>query len=96
MLEVTEAAREYLLDRLNETGEDSSCFRIVESGKQTFALESGSQEPADVVVEHSGQTILAVEPGLVDTLQGWVLDVEGRPGEEQQLLMIPAQDFPSG
>jgi hypothetical protein len=96
MLEVTEAAREYLLDRLNDSGDDTSCFRIVESAEQTFALESGAREPADVVVEHSGQTILAVEPGLVDTLQGWVLDVEGLPGEDQQLLMIPAQDFPSG
>jgi len=94
-MEVTEAARDYLTDRLADSDLDGGCFRIVADSNRTYSLEEGAQEPTDVVIDHAGRTILAYANDLEDRLDGWVLDVEGLPGEDRQLLMMPAQDFPS-
>ena len=94
MLEVTEAAREYLLGRLADQDPDDTCFRITPTDGQSFSLEQAGPEPADLIMRHEGRAILALEPEMAEELAGWVLDVEGLPGDDQQLLLMPAPDFP--
>ncbi len=94
MLEVTEAARDYLADRIAERDPEEACFRIIPKDGRGFTLEEGELQPSDIVIRHDGRPILALEPDVAERLDGWVLDVEGLPGEEQQLLLMPAPDFP--
>ena len=94
MLEVTEAAREYLVGRLAGQDPDNACFRITPTDEQSYTLEEAGPEPADLIIRHEGRAILALEPEMAGKLDGWVLDVEGRPGDDQKLLLMPAPDLP--
>ena len=94
MLEVTAAAREYLVGRLADQDPDEACFRITPTDGQSYTLEEAGPEPADLIIRQEGRAILALEPEMAEKLDGWVLDVEGLPGDDQQLLLMPAPDFP--
>lgn len=94
MVEVTEAARQYLLARLADSGAEGGCFRIVAFEDHGYSLAEGKPKPKDLVLRHGDRVILAVEPDIAKALDGWVLDVEDSPSEEQKLLMIPAPGAP--
>jgi hypothetical protein len=91
-VEITAAALDLLADRLAEEGHDA-CFRAVLE-EDDLHLEVGTPKASDVVVRHDGQAVLVLDPTMAELLDGWVLDADGEPGEDQRLLLIPAPEPP--
>lgn len=83
---VTDAAREYLADVLEQTEEDD-CFRLVRSQEGRLAIVTGRATKSDVKIEHDDKTILAMDPEIADALEGRTIDLAGTPEGRKELVV---------
>ena len=77
MLIVTEDAKQLLKETLRENSEDPETvirLLIKEGGQFGIALDTESE--GDQVVEHDGDKVLLVAPGLSTVLDGKTLDIQ--------------------
>lgn len=85
MLNVTEAARVYLKDALDQShAPDGTAVRIVAKG-DTLATKIDTLHEGDSIVEDDGRLLLLVDPGLSERLSDNTLDVEP---DAHKLLLI--------
>lgn len=87
MLTVTENAKQLLKTTLREHSEDPETgirLSIKEGGQFGIVLDSESE--GDQVVEHEGDKVLLVAPGLSTILEGKTLDVQDT--EDGQKLFL--------
>lgn len=89
MIEVTSDARRHLTDRLPGESQEA-CFRVVPAAGGHYALRVAVPRNDDVTVKHEGNVILALEPAVARRLDGWLLDVETRPGGDRGLILMPS------
>jgi Fe-S cluster assembly iron-binding protein IscA len=76
MLTVTEGAKQLLKETLREHSEDPETgirLSVKEGGQFGIVLDTESE--GDQVVEHDGDKVLLVAPGLSTVLEGKTLDV---------------------
>lgn len=90
MIEVTSDARRHLCDRLPDDSEE--CFRVVPAAGGNYTLRVAVPEQDDVTLKHEGSVLLALEPAVARRLEGWLLDVETRPGGDRGLILMPSPD----
>jgi hypothetical protein len=84
MLSVTQAARVYLSDMLDQSGApDGAAIRIVARDDGLKTLIDSSRE-GDAVVEHEGRCVLLLDSTVSERLSAHTLDVE--PGADVLLL----------
>jgi hypothetical protein len=88
MIEITADARRHLVDHLPDETDDT-CFRVVPAQGGNYSLRIATAEKEDVTVKHEGNVILALDPGVARRLDGWLLDVETRPGGDRGLILMP-------
>jgi Fe-S cluster assembly iron-binding protein IscA len=77
MLTVTESAKKLLKQTLQEHSDDPETgirLSVKEGGQFGIVLDSESE--GDQVVEHDGDKVLLVSPGLATALEGSRLDVQ--------------------
>lgn len=89
-MKVTDRAKEHLkqsLDSVKSSPKSDSCFRIVKDGK-AFRVEVDVPAGSDKTFEAEGETVLAVEPEVVDQCQGMTLDLDTSKGSAE-LVFIP-------
>lgn len=87
MLTVTENAKQLLKETLREHSEDPEIgirLSVKEGGQFGIVLDRESE--GDQVVEHDGDKVLLVTPGLSTILDGKTLDVQDT--EEGQKLFL--------
>jgi Fe-S cluster assembly iron-binding protein IscA len=91
VLIVTENAKELLKETLREYSEDPETgirLSVKEEGRFGILLDSESE--GDQVIEHEGNKVLLVAPGLATVLEGSKLDVQNT--EEGPKLFISKGD----
>lgn len=73
---VTEAARSYLAAQLELVAEGDTCFRLSRDSDRRMSTTVTEPAPEDVLVQHDGKTVLAIEQDLARGLQGNTIDIE--------------------
>ena len=77
MLTITEAARAYLLQTLNDLRlSEEFAFRLDRDG-QSIMLQPDHERPGDTSVQHGGRTILLLDTGMSDRFSRDTLDLSG-------------------
>jgi len=90
MLTVTEAAKDYLKEKLETTKENpKACTRLILVPPQTLnlVLDEGGENKGDQVIERDGVKVLAVAPELEPMLAGITLDVRDTDKGQQLVIM---------
>ncbi len=91
MLMVTEAARDELLELLEQSeAPDDAAARFVIDGKE-LRLTIGPQEFGDAKVDHAGRTVLALAPRVAKLLDNHQLD-RAETDEGFGLSLTPRKD----
>lgn len=76
MLDVTEAARVYLKETLDQShAPDDAAVRIVAKGDR-LATKIDTLHEGDLIVEDQGRLLLVIDPTLSERLSERTLDVE--------------------
>jgi Fe-S cluster assembly iron-binding protein IscA len=91
MLTVTEAAKDYLKEKLEtNTKNPKACTRLIpvppENKQLSLVLDEGGENKGDQVIEHDGVTVMAVAPELEPMLNGITLDVKDTDKGQQLVI----------
>lgn len=86
MLTVTPEARAHMADLIDRNNiPEPQTIRLV-PGQQGLGLTPDAPREGDATYEHDGRTVLALEKGLADQLDGRTLDVHEAEGQTQLRL----------
>jgi len=81
MLTVTPEACEHMADLMERNNiSEPQTIRLV-PGQQGLGLTPDAPKPGDATFDHDGKTVLTMERGLADQLDGRTLDVERSEGQ---------------
>ena len=86
MLTMTEQAGEYLTKLLDEAqAPEDKCIRLAAKGDH-LVLQFASEEDSDATYMHGGRTVLVVEEGIAEKLDGQKVDIEKKDGKHHLVL----------
>ncbi|MFC1914082.1 hypothetical protein ACFLXF_02275 [Chloroflexota bacterium] len=87
LINVTEKAKKEL-QKLLDTKADwpGAILRLIDRGQGKLGLGIDIEAQGDIVVEHEGNKLLVVEPGLAGSIKGITLDVDD--SSEGETLVI--------
>jgi Fe-S cluster assembly iron-binding protein IscA len=93
MLIVTEGAKQLLKETLREHSQDPETgIRLAVKEGGQFGITLDSESEGDQVVEHDGDKVLLVAPGLSTILEGKTLDVQDTEEGPKLFLSKANQD----
>ena len=85
---VTQAAKRYLAEQLEQHASSDICFRLRANDQAKLSTTVGDPSPDDVLVRHGKRVVLAIERDLADRLEGNTIDLEPTDDGRNALIVL--------